>query len=90
MPTGHNSHQVGLDADIWFTPMPDRKLSREERECMSAVDMVAGETTGSTSIPNVWTHERTELIRTAARGSRGRAHLRQCRDQEGAVPRGRH
>jgi len=22
MPTGHTSHQIGLDADIWLTPMP--------------------------------------------------------------------
>src|SRR5258708_12273700 len=40
MITGHASHQVGLDADIWLTPMPDRRLSREEREEMSAVMMV--------------------------------------------------
>ena len=32
MLTGHASHQVGLDADVWLTPMPDRTLSREERE----------------------------------------------------------
>ena len=38
--SGHASHQIGLDADIWLTPMPDRKLSREEREEMSAVMMV--------------------------------------------------
>src|ERR1700682_1271255 len=38
--TGHASHQVGLDADIWLTPMPDRELSRNEREEMSAVMMV--------------------------------------------------
>src|ERR1700722_16657488 len=37
--TGHASHQVGLDADIWLTPMPDRTLSRTEREEMSAVNM---------------------------------------------------
>lgn len=41
MLTGHASHQVGLDADIWFTPMPDRRLTREEREDMSAVSMLA-------------------------------------------------
>src|SRR5947208_10069551 len=38
--TGHASHQIGLDADIWLTPMPDHLLSREEREEMSAVVMV--------------------------------------------------
>ena len=36
MITGHASHQIGLDADIWLTPMPDRNLStRREREEMS-------------------------------------------------------
>src|SRR5664279_1644657 len=38
--TGHASHQVGLDADVWLTPMPDHVLSREEREETSAVMMV--------------------------------------------------
>src|ERR1700761_7361025 len=35
--TGHASHQIGLDADVWLTPMPNRTLSRNEREEMSAV-----------------------------------------------------
>jgi penicillin-insensitive murein endopeptidase len=65
MLSGHTSHQVGLDADIWLTPMPDRTLSREEREFMSAVNMVREDRRDID--PEVWTHERTELIRTAAR-----------------------
>ena len=28
---GHSSHQIGLDVDIWFTPMPDHELSQEQR-----------------------------------------------------------
>ncbi|MGL4494858.1 MAG: penicillin-insensitive murein endopeptidase [Beijerinckiaceae bacterium] len=40
MLTGHASHQIGLDADIWLTPMPNRRLSRDERETMSATNMV--------------------------------------------------
>jgi penicillin-insensitive murein DD-endopeptidase len=40
MLTGHASHQLGLDADIWLTPMPDRRLSRAEREEMSATNLV--------------------------------------------------
>jgi penicillin-insensitive murein endopeptidase len=64
MITGHASHQVGLDADIWFTPMPDHVLSREEREFDGAVDMVAPDHLDVD--PKVWSHERTELIRTAA------------------------
>ena len=40
MLTGHTSHQIGLDADIWLTPMPDRVLSPTEREEMTAVSML--------------------------------------------------
>src|SRR5215212_3686269 len=40
MITGHASHQIGLDADIWLTPMPNRRLSRAEREEMSATNVV--------------------------------------------------
>jgi penicillin-insensitive murein endopeptidase len=32
MLSDHTSHQVGLDVDIWFAPMPDHAQSREERE----------------------------------------------------------
>ena len=40
MLNGHTSHQVGLDADIWLTPMPDRILTAQEREDMTAVSML--------------------------------------------------
>lgn len=40
MLTGHNSHQIGLDADIWFTPMPNRTLTTNERESISAINML--------------------------------------------------
>ncbi len=32
MASGHASHQIGLDADIWFTPMPKRRLTMTERQ----------------------------------------------------------
>src|ERR1700760_15459 len=38
--SGHASHQMGIDADVWLTPMPDHLLSRTDREEMSAVMMV--------------------------------------------------
>jgi penicillin-insensitive murein endopeptidase len=41
MINGHWSHQIGLDADIWLTPMPDHELTREERETMMATNVVA-------------------------------------------------
>ena len=64
MITGHASHQVGLDADIWLTPMPNRKLSRNEREEMSAVMMVRSDRLDID--PNVWTPNHLTVIRDAA------------------------
>jgi len=43
MLTGHGSHQIGLDADIWLTPMPSRRLTPAERNEMSATDVVAAD-----------------------------------------------
>src|SRR5471032_1698285 len=64
MLTGHASHQVGLDADIWLTPMPDRRLSREEREEMSAVMMVRPDRLDID--PQVFTPGHLAVIRDAA------------------------
>ena len=40
MLTGHRSHQMGLDADIWFNPMPSKRLTYKERENISAVSVL--------------------------------------------------
>jgi penicillin-insensitive murein endopeptidase len=64
MLTGHASHQVGLDADVWLTPMPDHTLSREEREEMSAVDMVAEN--GLTVDRSQWSEAQAGVIKAAA------------------------
>jgi penicillin-insensitive murein endopeptidase len=40
MASGHASHQIGLDVDIWLLPMPDRQLSADERESLSAVSVL--------------------------------------------------
>jgi penicillin-insensitive murein DD-endopeptidase len=64
MITGHTSHQVGLDADIWLTPMPNRKLSRNEREEMSAVMMVRSDRLDID--PGTWTPTHLPVIRDAA------------------------
>ena len=37
---GHASHQVGLDADVWLKPMPDHRMSAEEREFSNSTMMV--------------------------------------------------
>jgi penicillin-insensitive murein endopeptidase len=64
MLTGHASHQVGLDADIWLTPAPDRRLSREEREEMSAIMMVREDRLDID--PKVFTPGHLVVIRAAA------------------------
>src|SRR5262249_31684767 len=64
MLTGHASHQVGLDADIWLTPMPERELTRVEREEMSAT-MVVAENRKDVD-PKVWTPAHLNVIKAAA------------------------
>jgi penicillin-insensitive murein endopeptidase len=65
MLTGHASHQIGLDADIWLTPMPPRTLTDREREDISATTMVIKEK--RVIDRSVWTDSRARLIRRAAR-----------------------
>jgi penicillin-insensitive murein endopeptidase len=68
MRTGHASHQVGLDADIWLTPMPKTPLSREEREEMSAAMVVAADRLDVD--PKVWSHQgQFAVIKAAAEDS---------------------
>jgi penicillin-insensitive murein DD-endopeptidase len=62
--TGHTSHQIGLDVDIWFTPAPDHELSKEEREFNLAQNMVAEDRRDVD--PKVWTHAHTKVVRAAA------------------------
>ena len=62
--TGHASHQIGLDVDIWLTPMPARTLSRDEREKMSATSMVNEK--ARVIDRSVWTPGQVKLIRRAA------------------------
>lgn len=64
MLTGHASHQIGLDADIWLTPMPDRTLSPDEREEMSAISMLKNQ--GMSVDPAIWTDAHARLIKRAA------------------------
>jgi penicillin-insensitive murein endopeptidase len=64
MLTGHASHQVGLDADIWLTPMPDRRLTGQEREDLSATSMLAEDKVSVD--PKIWTDKHAKLIKRAA------------------------
>jgi penicillin-insensitive murein endopeptidase len=64
LPFGHLSHQIGLDVDIWFMPMPNRELSKKEREDTSAINVVAADRLNIN--PKVWTPQHEAFIKTAA------------------------
>lgn len=64
MLTGHASHQLGLDADVWLTEMPDRKLTKREREDMSATSML--DKTDLAVDPNIFTEKHVRLLKRAA------------------------
>jgi penicillin-insensitive murein endopeptidase len=64
MLTGHASHQIGLDADIWLTPMPTRRFTADERETVSAISVLKP---NSVEIdPKVWTDNHARLVMRAA------------------------
>ncbi|MBS3648935.1 penicillin-insensitive murein endopeptidase [Pseudaminobacter sp. 19-2017] len=64
MLTGHASHQIGLDADIWFNPMPARRYTPQEREDVAPVSMI--KKGGLTVNEKVWTPAHARLLRRAA------------------------
>ncbi|HML27903.1 MAG TPA: penicillin-insensitive murein endopeptidase [Hyphomicrobium sp.] len=64
MITGHASHQIGLDADFWLTPMPKKRFTRKERETIEATSMLDG--TGLKVDPKVFTSKQVALIKRAA------------------------
>lgn len=64
MLTGHRSHQMGLDADIWLTPMPDKRMTYEERENTSAISVLKN---GANVVDQKrWTRAHTMLLYHAA------------------------
>jgi penicillin-insensitive murein endopeptidase len=65
MLTGHGSHQLGIEADIWLTPMPNRRLTSEERDELSATDVVAPD--GLEVNRAAWNPSYLKMYRTVAR-----------------------
>ncbi|MEN2494288.1 MAG: Penicillin-insensitive murein endopeptidase [Hyphomicrobiaceae bacterium hypho_1] len=60
----HNSHQNGLDVDIWLIPMPNRRLSKKEREKFPAKQLI---TKDHLSVDHtIWTNSHSKLIKRAA------------------------
>ncbi|MCA3556097.1 penicillin-insensitive murein endopeptidase [Aestuariivirga sp.] len=63
MPSGHASHQVGLDADIWFKPMPGHRLTAKEREDIKPDVVAPNRHSLDTSL---WTEAHARLLKRAA------------------------
>ncbi|MBB6306566.1 penicillin-insensitive murein endopeptidase [Xanthobacter tagetidis] len=64
MLTGHASHQLGLDVDVWLTPSPGREFTREEREKLSATMMVRADRRDID--PANWRPDHWKVVRLAA------------------------
>lgn len=64
MLTGHASHQIGLDADIWFSPMPTKRMTFEQREKDGSPSMLRQ---GSLYVDDArWTRAHEAVLRRAA------------------------
>jgi penicillin-insensitive murein DD-endopeptidase len=65
MINGHASHQIGLDVDIWYTPMPNRRMSGAEREKAAAISMLKKDEF-LTVDSKIWTPAHARLVMRAA------------------------
>jgi penicillin-insensitive murein endopeptidase len=63
MRTGHASHQIGLDADVWMLPPRRVNLSRGERESLSSISV---RTEDQTRVNGNWTRSHHALLKAAA------------------------
>lgn len=62
--SGHASHQIGLDVDIWMLPPGRLDLSRGERERLSSIDMRSAD---QRSVNGNWTAAHHRILEAAAR-----------------------
>lgn len=63
MTSGHASHQIGLDADIWMLPPRRLDLPEAEREEISSIPVRSAD---QRSVTGNWTGTHRELLRQAA------------------------
>ncbi len=67
MTSGHRSHQIGLDADIWMLPADRLDLSRQEREELSSISV---RTSDQKSVNDNWTDTHMKILQAAAEDPR--------------------
>ncbi len=63
MTSGHSSHQVGLDVDIWMKPATNLRLSRRDREKISSINVRAE---SQRSVNGNWTAAHAAILKKAA------------------------
>lgn len=87
MTSGHRSHQIGLDMDIWMMPATRLNLSAKARENLSAVSMRRA---GGAYVNSNWSADQHALIRAAASDKRVArifvfpgAKVQMCNDEKG-------
>ncbi len=87
MLTGHASHQIGLDADIWMLPASNLNLSPAERESISSISTQRAK---GAYVNGNWTRAHHEIIKAAAKDRRtarifvfAGAKVQMCRDETG-------
>ncbi|WP_066703164.1 penicillin-insensitive murein endopeptidase [Celeribacter ethanolicus] len=87
MSSGHASHQIGLDADIWMLPATRLDLTRAERESLSSISM---QRTSGAYTNASWTRAHHEILKAAASDPRVSrifvfpgAKVQMCKDEKG-------
>ena len=63
MLTGHRSHQIGLDVDVWLLPPASLDLSARQRENISSLNVRSGD---QRTVNSNWTPQHMAVIRAAA------------------------
>ena len=87
MLSGHTSHQIGLDADIWLLPPKTMNLSRSQREDISSISMRRA---NGAYVNSSWTRAHHEIVKAAAKDPRTErififpgAKVQMCNDETG-------
>ncbi len=87
MLSGHRSHQIGLDADIWMLPASRINLSRNQRENISSISLRRAQ---GAFVNQNWSRAHHRIIRAAAKDKRVArifvfpgAKVQMCNDEKG-------
>lgn len=67
MLSGHRSHQLGLDVDIWMLPASRLDLSRQARENISSISL---RRSNGAFVNSNWTRAHHEIMKAAAKDKR--------------------